>query len=101
MIAYPKPLTLYEELIAAGVVLSLNCNGTLKIDAPSGYLTPELVRRVREHKQELLRLLKCDKCGSAEFHDVAIHNGRSTRRDCAICRRTAGFPCWKPEQKGN
>ena len=39
-------------------------------------------------------LTVCDKCGSTEIVDVEIHGGQSTRRDCAKCRRTLGFPKW-------
>jgi hypothetical protein len=44
---------------------------------------------------------KCDRCGCTSFIDVAIHKGQSTRRDCARCRRFAGFPVWygKPTDK--
>jgi hypothetical protein len=33
-------------------------------------------------------------CGSTATHDVAIHGGRSTRRDCAKCGRFQSFPVW-------
>jgi hypothetical protein len=36
----------------------------------------------------------CDRCGSTRFVDTPIHEGRSTRRDCALCHRTWGFPRW-------
>jgi hypothetical protein len=36
----------------------------------------------------------CDKCGSTEFREAAIHGGASTRRDCARCGRFMGFPKW-------
>src|SRR6516225_10946236 len=44
---------------------------------------------------------QCDRCGSTSFVDVQIHNGQSTRRDCARCRRFAGFPVWygKPTEE--
>jgi hypothetical protein len=38
----------------------------------------------------------CTRCGSTAFVDSAIHAGRSIRRDCADCNRTAGFPVWNP-----
>ena len=34
------------------------------------------------------------RCGSTTTVDVTIHNGRSTRRDCARCRRFISFPVW-------
>jgi hypothetical protein len=36
----------------------------------------------------------CANCGFERFVDVAIHEGRSKRRDCARCGRTLGFPLW-------
>ncbi len=36
----------------------------------------------------------CPKCGHERYRDVPIHNGQSTRRDCAYCARTIGFPSW-------
>jgi hypothetical protein len=39
----------------------------------------------------------CDRCESAEYVDTTIHDGRSTRRDCGRCNRTAGFPRWHDE----
>jgi hypothetical protein len=46
-------------------------------------------------------LTDCDSCGSKAFRDVAIHSGRSTRRDCAKCNRTMGFPVWHPDELEN
>lgn len=39
----------------------------------------------------------CKRCDFHEYRDSPIHNGRSTRRDCARCNRTDGFPVWNPE----
>ena len=36
----------------------------------------------------------CDRCGSIDFDDIPIHNGQSTRRDCAKCHRFMGWPKW-------
>ncbi|MFH1264135.1 MAG: hypothetical protein ABIK89_00295 [Planctomycetota bacterium] len=33
-------------------------------------------------------------CGSRSYVDVAIHNGQSTRRDCAVCDKFLGFIKW-------
>jgi putative DNA primase/helicase len=40
---------------------------------------------------------ECDRCGSTEFVDVPIHDGQSTRRDCAKCQRFHSWPKWTPE----
>ena len=39
-------------------------------------------------------LTTCNRCGSEDYHDTPIHGGRSTRRDCAKCRRFMGWPRW-------
>lgn len=40
----------------------------------------------------------CQRCGSTDFTDHVLrahdHAGRSTRRDCARCGWTFGFPLW-------
>jgi len=36
----------------------------------------------------------CPRCGSAETIDVAIHNGKSIRRDCAGCGLFVAFVVW-------
>lgn len=41
----------------------------------------------------------CDRCWSHEFRDSSIHHGQSTRRDCAVCNRTAGFPLWYGKER--
>ena len=41
----------------------------------------------------------CDRCGSDQYQDYAIHNGRSIRRDCAKCRRFIRWPKWDPSQE--
>jgi hypothetical protein len=40
---------------------------------------------------------RCPHCGSAATRDVAIHAGRSVRRDCATCGRFVSFPVWYGE----
>jgi predicted RNA-binding Zn-ribbon protein involved in translation (DUF1610 family) len=40
---------------------------------------------------------RCPHCGSAATRDVAIHSGRSVRRDCAQCGRFISFPVWYGE----
>ncbi|MCC7085189.1 MAG: hypothetical protein IT427_09305 [Pirellulales bacterium] len=37
---------------------------------------------------------KCRRCGSAEYVDVPIHDGASTRRDCAGCGKYVRFIVW-------
>lgn len=37
---------------------------------------------------------RCRRCGSAATLDVTIHEGASTRRDCARCGRFIAFTAW-------
>ena len=37
---------------------------------------------------------QCDKCGSTDFRDSLVHEGRSTRRDCAQCGRFIALQKW-------
>jgi len=39
-------------------------------------------------------LTVCDRCQCAEYVDVPIHGGASTRRDCQRCSRFMGWPKW-------
>lgn len=36
----------------------------------------------------------CTRCRSSEYIDVSIHDGQSTRRDCARCNLTICFTRW-------
>jgi len=36
----------------------------------------------------------CDRCGSTETTDIAIHDGMSVRRDCVRCGRFSRFVQW-------
>jgi len=38
--------------------------------------------------------LMCRKCGSSDVVEVPIHNGESTRVDCAKCSRFIAFAVW-------
>ncbi len=89
----------------------------LTIDAPPDALTPDLLKRLKTHKSELLATLRpkpnvvrdratkrtsdgivmsrrACRCGSWEARDVLIHDGKSVRRDCARCGRFLEFPVW-------
>lgn len=54
----------------------------------------ELPHGAVAHVPGLLMREPCNRCGNATGGDVPIHQGRSTRRDCARCGRTMGFPVW-------
>jgi hypothetical protein len=103
---------LLAECEAQGIRLLPADRGGLTIDAPHDALTPELTERLRRHKAELVAQLRpkysleprraapatpkksiC-RCGSTTWADVPIHDGQSTRRDCAGCGRFIDFARW-------
>ena len=77
--------------------LFIDSNDVLVVRGPFSALTGELAEVLRIHKPELVRILRCNRCGSTEFVDTPIHDGKSLRRDCAQCHRTLGFPVWYRE----
>lgn len=105
---------LLAECNAGGIRLLLAGGGGLTIDAPHDALTPDLLDRLKAHKAELLAVLQSGpiadltqaqpfsanrlsavcRCGSASWHDVPIHGGRSIRRDCGRCGRFIRFSLW-------
>lgn len=52
----------------------------------------------RAKAMTVAQTVACDRCGFDEFVDVPIHSGTSTRRDCARCGFTAGFPVWHGQE---
>lgn len=100
---------LLAECDAQGIRLIPAGPGGLTVDAPQDVLTPELIERLRTHKTDLIAHLRpkapgramptarakpiC-RCGSTTWLDVAIHDGQSTRRDCAGCGRFIDFSRW-------
>jgi hypothetical protein len=95
-----------------GIRLLPDVDGGLSIDAPQDALTPELLQQLVATKVDLLAQLAAEqlqtetptsataaamavcRCGSTAWHDVPIHGGRSTRRDCARCGRFIDFSRW-------
>lgn len=95
-----------------GIRLLPDVDGGLSIDAPQDALTPELLQQLVANKVNLLADLAAGqlrhekassmtggaiaacRCGSTTWHDVPIHDGRSTRRDCARCARFIDFSRW-------
>ncbi len=98
MTANFDPAELLASLAAAGARIAVR-GIRLHIDAPKGVLTPPIKLALHLQKSALVALCRldgpCDGCGCPDARDVAIHDGRSTRRDCALCGRTWGFPVWE------
>ena len=90
-----------KEILAdcaeAGVALRVR-GTTLVVDAPSGMLSRALLARLAAAKPEVIGAIRliapCERCGSTDVVDVAIHAGDSTRRDCRTCNATLGFTRW-------
>jgi hypothetical protein len=103
---------LLAECRARGIRLAPSGVGDLTVDAPQGVLTHDLIEQLRAQKAALVAHLqaKCRhlthhaasvptakpvcRCGSTTWRDVAIHDGQSTRRDCARCGRFIDFSRW-------
>ena len=108
---------LLADCDARGIRLHHAGDGGLTIDAPQTDLTPDMVARLKTHKDELLALLRSPpnvsptkpvaaqnapakpttsvcRCGSTTWQDVPIHDGQSVRRDCSRCGRFINFPVW-------
>jgi hypothetical protein len=95
-----------------GIRLLPDVDGGLSIDAPQDALKPELLQQLVANKVNLLEHLAAEqlrteiptsatgsaiaicRCGSTTWHDVPIHDGRSTRRHCARCGRFIDFSRW-------
>ncbi len=60
--------------------------------------TPTLAAVPATHPPAKVRTPPVCRCGSTRWNDVVLHhephNGQSTRRDCAKCRRFISFPVW-------
>lgn len=106
----------FSQLLATcdslGIRLLPDVDGGLSIDAPQDALKPELLQQLVANKADLLTHLAAEqlqtelptsataaaiavcRCGSTVWQDVTIHDGRSTRRDCARCARFIDFSRW-------
>ncbi len=91
------------ECQARGIRLNVTRDGGVTIDAPKDALSLELLERVRAHKAELIEQIATKasaaarpvcRCGSTKWREAAIHDGQSTRRDCAGCGRFIDFSSW-------
>jgi len=112
---------LLADCDAHGIRLAL-ADGGLTIDAPEDALTPDLLARLKDHKADLLVMLRptpdlapatptcaaparpakavC-RCGSTTWRDVPIHGGQSVRRDCGRCGRFLDFSAWCDKDTGH
>jgi len=102
---------LLDQCHARGIRLVANDDGDLTVDVPQGVLNPDLLLQLRAHKAELIAHMhpkRCRarnpaqvvaakpvcRCGSTTSVDMLIHEGQSTRRDCAGCGRFIDFSRW-------
>jgi hypothetical protein len=101
---------LLTDLIARGI--EFQAHGDKLRFRPAERLTPIDIDNIRRHKPTMLAMLRaegficlnpnanprpldvCDRCGSLEYYDISIHEGRSLRRECIHCRRFMGWPRW-------
>jgi hypothetical protein len=109
---YPMPTieaaaVLKRMVEASGVGMRVGPDGGLQLRDQGRRLSPADRDLVRHYGDLLVELLtgagdtsrtqsRCTRCGASAWIDTTIHGGRSTRRDCATCGRTEGFPRWNP-----
>lgn len=72
---------LLERLVAAGIILQA-AGDRIRYSAPKGAMTPELADAVKEHRAELLMLLRD---GRPTTENVAVILAWSAFPDAVIC----------------
>jgi hypothetical protein len=88
-------LILLEKAREAKLVVEL-LGDRLKVTGPAD--AAPLVKAIAARKEEVIEHLSainlppCTRCGNPYYNLVAIHNGQSSRRDCARCKLTAEYP---------
>lgn len=70
-------LELYRRIQAMGIVLSIDRDGRIAYDAPSGAMTSKLVDSIRAHRIELLEILE----SIDERAAIIEHDGGMSRED--------------------
>lgn len=113
--ATPEAMALFVQLLRErGVELRVSPGGELLIRDSDKRLSPADRAAVHHYRHALADWLaappvldapeepaepavgpRCNRCGSREFVEVAVHDGASVRRDCGRCGRTWGFPVWR------
>ncbi len=95
-----------NRLRALGIELTLGADRSLLVDCPADIADAALLDEIREYKPEILKRLRheirdkvCEHCGTSDSVAVPIHEGRSTRLDCARCGRFLRFSVWQPRPK--
>ena len=104
-VASPDVATPDVENAFADWVFRTDANGRIGLEAPS---LPEVDRWWATAPWEGLPRAPSAppkptkavcRCGSDIWRDVPIHEGQSSRRDCAHCGRFIGFPVWQGKQR--
>jgi hypothetical protein len=111
--ATAKPLrSLLVECQDRVITLSADRGGSLGVEGPAFQLDADLLSDLKSRKPQILAILAeapdptvdvpgapCPTCPSRVYRDYPTHGGLSTRRDCAECGRTLGFPRWYGEPR--
>ena len=81
--------------------MTVNPKGEILLKGPAWVRASAIPETIRKFKPEIVQYLKaeqwdlvCDRCGTGSYVMVEIHDGRSTRLDCAICSRFLRFGTW-------
>ena len=99
---------LTDDLLEAGAELVLR--GGRAAAEPADDVPDGAMATIEAHQPELIETLvtigvpdlakvrdPVCRCGSPDFRETRIHDGRSIRRDCAACGRFVGFSHWYTE----
>jgi len=99
----PKFTALMNKLWVQEIILTFNATGnSVRVNAPNGIVDSELLVEIQEYKPEIIKYMQdesrglvCPRCRTSGYVTLfPIHNGQSTRLDCAHCGRFLRFGIW-------
>jgi TubC N-terminal docking domain len=87
-------MPLLDEVQAKGIVLAVH-DSAIHYQGPESALTPALIGRLKEHKAEIISLMKCGQCGTLLSGPLnkwwrILDNGRCTY----LCSASCVFEAW-------
>lgn len=106
-LAYCEADAVLAECRKRGIGFTLIENNLgFNLTFPEGAIDDDLLDRIERSWSKISERLRspfkdtiCERCGSMEYIETPIHEGKSIRRDCAKCDRFMGFPVWKGIRK--
>ena len=96
---------LLKKIRLAGFRLSVDANRNITIRCQRSAVDPAILEEISKHKSEIRNRLAyenratvCQYCNTTETVTIPIHEGRSTRLDCAKCGRFMRWGVWQGKQ---